>query len=63
MSSYEASIQAVEKRGQELVDSDHFASDDISQQVMELQRQWRELRLLAGKRTQKLSDALEAQKV
>jgi spectrin beta len=62
VSSYEPSVQAVEKNGQELVDSDHFAADNISQQVLELQRQWRELKLLAGRRTQKLSDALEAQK-
>ena len=63
ISSYEASIQAVDKEGQELVDADHFASDDISLQQLQLQKQWRELKLLAGRRTQKLSDALEAQKV
>ena len=63
VSSYEASIQAVDKEGQELVDADHFASDDISLQQLQLQKQWRELKLLAGRRTQKLSDALEAQKV
>ena len=63
ISSYEASVQGVEKKGQELVDTDHFAAEDISQQTMALQRQWRELRLLAGRRTQKLSNALEAQKV
>ena len=57
------SVQAVEKKGRELVDSDHFASDDINQQQLALQRQWRELKLLAGKRTQKLNDAMEAQKV
>lgn len=53
----------MEKKAQELADSDHFAADSISQQQMTLQRQWRELKLLAGKRTQKLNDALEAQKV
>ena len=45
------------------MDSDHFAADNISQQQMALQRQWRELKLLASKRTQKLNDAMEAQKV
>ena len=43
--------------------SDHFASDTIEQQNSELQHAWRQLKLLAAKRTQKLSDALEAQKV
>ena len=63
VSSYEASIQSVERKAQELVDSDHFAAEDISQQMASLQRQWRELKLVSGRRTQKLSDALEAQKV
>ena len=56
-------MQAVEKKAQELLDSDHFAAEDISQQAASLQRQWRELKMVAGRRTQKLSDALEAQKV
>ena len=63
VSSYEASIQSVERKAQELVDSDHFAAEDISQQMASLQRQWKELKLVSGRRTQKLSDALEAQNV
>ena len=53
----------MEKTAQELIDSDHFAADDINQQMIQLQREWRELKLLAGKRTKKLDNALEAQKV
>ena len=63
IASYEANIQEVEKATKELVSSDHFASDTIEQQNTELQHQWRQLKLLAAKRTQKLGDALEAQKV
>ena len=63
VSSYETSVQSVERKAQELVDSDHFAAEDISEQMANLQRQWRELQLVSGRRTQKLSDALEAQKV
>ena len=63
ITSYEANIQEVEKATKELVASDHFASDTIEQQNSELQHAWRQLKLLAAKRTQKLSDALEAQKV
>ena len=63
ITSYEANIQEVEKTTKELVASDHFASDTIEQQNSELQHLWRQLKLLAAKRTQKLNDALEAQKV
>lgn len=63
ITSYEANIQEVDKAAKELVSSDHFASDTIEQQNSELQHLWRQLKLLAAKRTQKLSDALEAQKV
>ena len=63
ISSYEANIHAVEKESQELVSSEHFASDTIEEQNRELQHRWNELKLLASRRTQKLNDALEAQKV
>lgn len=41
----------------------HFASDDIQQQLLDLQSCWRQLKLLASRRSQKLSDSQEAQKV
>ena len=56
-------MQSVEKEAQELVDSDHFAAEEIAEQMATLQRQWRELKMLAARRTQMLSDSLEAQKV
>ena len=53
-------MKPVEKTAQELIDSDHFAANDM---MIQLRREWRELKLLAGKRTKKLDYALEAQKV
>ena len=63
ISGHESSIDNVKSQGQELIDNNHFASDDIQQQLLELQSRWRELKLLADRRTQKLKDSQEAQKV
>lgn len=63
ISSYEANIQSVEQEAQELVSSGHFALDTVEEQGRELQHRWSELKRLAARRTRKLSDALEAQKV
>ena len=63
LSSYDASIEEVEEAAQELLDMEHFASDTIEEQRLELKRKWKELKTLAARRTQKLCDALEAQKV
>ena len=41
----------------------HFASQTIHDRNTALQSSWRELKNLANGRKQKLSDALEAQKV
>ena len=46
-----------------LIDSDHYASDDIEQQLLELQSCWRELKILAARRTRRLQDSQESQKV
>lgn len=62
ISGHESSIDNVKSQGQELIDNNHFASDDIQQQLLELQSRWRELKLLADRRTQKLKDSQEAQK-
>ena len=63
ITSYEPNIQMVEADAQQLLDSDHFASDTIHGQNTELKHKWKELKLLAARRTQKLSSSLEAQKV
>ncbi len=63
VTSYEGNIQRVDQAAKELVSFDHFASDSIEELNRELQHCWKQLKLLAAGRTQKLSDALEAQKV
>ena len=63
ISSYETNIQAVEREAQELVSFEFFSLDVVEEQNRELQHRWNELKRLASRRTQKLNDALEAQKV
>ena len=63
ISSHEPNIQAVTAKAKELMASDHFACDVIQQQDTELQQKWREAKLLASRRSQKLSEAVESQKV
>ena len=53
----------VAKAGRDLVDMEHFASDAILEQNLELKRRWKELKALAAQRTQKLCDAMEVQRV
>ena len=59
----EPSINEAKSRAKELIDSGHFASDEVQLQLLDLQSNWRDLKLQAGKRTQKLSDSQESQKV
>lgn len=63
ITSYEGNIQSVDQSAKELVSCEHFASDSIEDLNTELQHCWKQLKLLASNRTQKLADALEAQKV
>ena len=63
ISSFEGNIQSIDQSAKELVLYDHFASDSIEGLNRDLQHSWKQLKLLASGRTQKLSDALEAQKV
>ena len=51
------------KEAKELISEGHFASQTIHERNATLQSLWRELKNLASGRKQKLSDALEAQKV
>ena len=61
ISSYHGNVDAVKSSSGELLDSDHFASDVISEQTAEVEHKWRQLQLLSGQRTHKLADALKAQ--
>lgn len=63
ITSYEGNIQFMDQSAKELVSCDHFASSSIEDLNADLQHGWKQLKLLAAGRTQKLSDALEAQKV
>ena len=63
ITSYEGNIQSVDQSAKELVSCDHFASSSIEELNRDLQHGWKQLKLLAAGRTQKLADALEAQKV
>lgn len=63
ISNYDGNIQSVNQSAQELVASDHFAASTIEDLNAELQHGWKQLKILAAARTQKLCDALEAQKV
>ena len=51
------------KEARELISTGHHASQVIHERNTTLQSLWRELKNLATGRKQKLSDALEAQKV
>ena len=63
LTGHEPNIDKVKDQGEALIEADHFASDHIQQQIYDLQSRWRELKLLAGQRTQRLKDSLEAQRV
>ena len=63
IASYEANIQARDQASKDLVLCDHFASSSIEELNADLQHCWKQLKLLAAGRTQKLSDSLEAQRV
>ena len=61
--SYEGSIMSIDMSAKELVSSRHFAMDSIDGLNTDLQHSWTQLKILSAGRTQKLADALEAQKV
>eukprot|EP00731_Ephydatia_muelleri_P007238 Em0003g1486a len=63
ISSREPNIEAVTVKAKELTESDHVACNVIQQQNTELQQRWREAELLASRRSQKLNEAVESQKV
>lgn len=49
--------------GQDLIDSNHYAADEIEERCEELNESWELLMKAAAERKQRLSDALESQKV
>ena len=63
ITSHEPNIEQVKKQGEELIENEHFASDEIQQKLLELQSCWRELKQMVSRRTQKLHDSQDAQKV
>lgn len=63
ITSFEGNIQSADQSAKDLMLYDHFASSSIEELNTGLQHRWKQLKLLAAGRTQKLADALEAQKV
>ncbi len=61
--SYEGNVEEIGSSAKELLFSGHFASDSIETLNADLQQSWTQLKILSAGRTQKLADALEAQKV
>lgn len=59
----EPSVEKVKACGEELISTEHFASDEIQLRILDLESHWRELKLLAAQRTKQLSDSQDAQKV
>lgn len=61
--AHEPNVDQVKATAEELINADHFASDEIQLQLLQLQSSWRDLKLQSTKRTQKLTDSEESQKV
>ncbi|CAK1548048.1 unnamed protein product [Leptosia nina] len=61
MGQHEARVEAVRAAGQALIDAQHFAADDISSRLQQLQRTWSQLHEKALQRKQDLEDSLQAQ--
>lgn len=47
------------KSGEELINQDHFASNEIKDRINEVKEQWQSLEALAKMRRKKLEDASE----
>ena len=61
INSHEPRIEAVCQSGEEMVNSDHFAKEDISDKVEELQLEWKDLKDKANVRKQDLEDSVQTQ--
>ena len=63
LSNHQFRIDTVLASGQDLIDSNHYAADEIEERCEELNEGWELLMKAAAERKQRLSDALESQKV
>jgi len=63
LTNHQFRIDTVLASGQDLIDSNHYASDEIEERCEELNGSWEQLMGAAAERKQKLSDALEGQQV
>ncbi|CAH1271224.1 SPTA1 [Branchiostoma lanceolatum] len=63
IAGHENRIKAVCQTGQDMVQEEHFATDDINSKVSGLEDKWQELKDKAGQRKQDLDDSLLAQQL
>ena len=63
LANHQSRIDAVLASGQDLIDSNHYGSDEIEQRCEELNESWALLMGASAERKQRLGDALESQKV
>ena len=63
LSNHQFRIDTVLASGQDLIDSNHYAADEIEERCEELNESWELLMKAAAERKQRLNDALESQKV
>ncbi|KAJ7373044.1 hypothetical protein OS493_014188 [Desmophyllum pertusum] len=62
LANHQFRIDTVLASGQDLIDSNHYASDEIEERCEELNESWALLMGAAAERKQRLGDALESQK-
>ena len=63
LSNHQFRIDTVLASGQDLIDSNHYASNEIEERCEELNESWALLMEASAERKQRLEDALESQKV
>ena len=63
LANHQFRIDTVLASGQDLIDSNHYASDEIEERCEELSESWALLMEASDERKQRLGDALESQKV
>ncbi|XP_068689103.1 spectrin beta chain-like isoform X1 [Montipora foliosa] len=62
LTNHQLRIDTVLASGQDLIDSNHYATDEIEERCVELSGSWDLLKGAAAERKEKLGDALESQK-
>lgn len=63
LANHQFRIDTVLASGQDLIDSNHYASDEIEERCEHLSESWALLMGASDERKQRLGDALESQKV